>query len=294
MINENASSASSASSTSDRQLCASCSTRLAPDAPPADDHITLWHFNPYIHDTHASLKSALSYFINASPISPAFYNTYNEDGYTYAQWQIYYLARNVFKFRQHHRPTLWLFQILSRYPFFADMIRQGSRDDPAYHTLLHFSKYTEKVGHLQRHMIDLLVANGLSMDDEDAESISARLYLLQKQMHPDDIKRANQLTRAYKKMEDALFERIKDHLRLCDVCQEPVAKYEDLTTVVHSQTVDISNTELAQIMQYRDECNMIYRLYGDHHNASIQRHQYIVDIYQGLLSGVPPPRDGVQ
>jgi hypothetical protein len=292
MINENVSSASDDNNV--RQLCASCSTRLAPDAPPAADHITLWHFNPYIHDTYAGLKSALSEFINASPLSPAFYNTYNEDGYTYAQWQIYYLARNVFKFRQHHRPTLWLFQILSRYPFFHDMIRQGSRDDPTYHTLLHFSKYTEKVGHLQRHMIDLLVSNGLSMDDEDAEGISARLYLLQKQMHPDDIKRANQLTRAYKKMEDALFDRIKDHLRRCDVCQEPVAKYEDLTTVVQSQTVEISNTELAQIMQYRDECNMIYRLYGDHHNASIQRHQYIVDIYQGLLSAVPPARDGVR
>ena len=94
-------------------------------------------------------------------------------------------------------------------------------------------------------------------------------------------------------MEDALFDRIKDQLRLCDICQEPVAKYEDLTTVVQSQKAEISNTELAQIMQYRDECNMIYRLYGDNHNASIQRHQYIVDIYQGLLSGVPPPRDGI-
>ena len=125
------------------------------------------------------------------------------------------------------------------------------------------------------------------MDDEDADGVSGRLYILQKQLHPNDIKRANQLTRAYKKMEDALFERIKAELRLCDACQEPVAKYEDLTTVVHSQKADISNTELAQIMQYRDECNMIYRLYGDHHNASIQRHQYIVDIYQGLLSAVP-------
>jgi hypothetical protein len=94
-------------------------------------------------------------------------------------------------------------------------------------------------------------------------------------------------------MEDALFERIKGELRLCDECHEPVAKYEDLTTVVQSQKADISNIELAQIMQYRDECNMIYRLYGDNHNASIQRHQYIVDIYQGLLSAVPPARDGV-
>jgi hypothetical protein len=63
-------------------------------------------------------------------------------------------------------------------------------------------------------------------------------------MHPDDIKRANQLTRAYKKMEDALFDRIKDQLRLCDVCQEPVAKYEDLTTVVQSQKVEISLSKL--------------------------------------------------
>ena len=287
-LNENNLNENNLNEHDNRQLCASCSTRLAFEAPPATDHISLWHFNPYIHETYASLKSALFCFINnSSPVSPVFYNTYNEDGYTYAQWQIYYLARNVFKFRKHHRPTLWLFQILSHYSFFADMIRQGSRDDPTYHTLLHFSKYTEKVGHLQRHMIDLLVARGLGMDDEDAEGISSRLYLLQKQMHPDDMKRANQLTRAYKKMEDALFERIKGELRLCDQCQEPVAKYEDLTKVVQSQKIDISNTELAQIMQYRDECNMIYRLYGDHHNASIQRHQYIVDIYQGLLSGVP-------
>jgi hypothetical protein len=234
------------------------------------------------------MKEALDEFMSAhylSSPSSKFFDTYNEDGYTYCQWQIYHLSRNCHKFKKLHRPTLWLFHILAEYPMFNKMIRQGRRDDPSHHTLLHFIKYLEKYGGLQKEMVGLLQYHGLSMNDEDSEGFSGNSYLLQKQMAEQDVIHANRLTHEYKRMEESLFESISSYTTKCRECQEPIAKYDDLA--IHFEEIralptysEIRDT-MRNIIEKREECNHIYQRYGN--NDNVQRHQYVVERYRAII-----------
>ena len=279
-------------------LCSSCEYKY--NVP--SDTGNLWGFYPYSHLTYHSMKDALSEYIsvhynihNIHTKNPSFYNTYNEDGYTYTQWYIYYLSKNVHKFRKLYRPTMWLFRILSEYPFFNALIRQGRRDDPLHTTLHHFMRYIEKYGGIQKEMVGLLQYHGLSMDDEDSDGRTSCAYLLKREMSEDDQGYAILLTCEYKKMEDELFRSISSLIRKCDDCGEPIAKYEDLSNISNPNHDILAKIEC--ILKKRQECNDIYRKYcnisnnisnindnkENKENNSIQRHQYVIDQYKKII-----------
>ena len=44
------------------------------------------------------------------------------------------------------------------------------------------------------------------------------------------------------------------------------------------------SSSIHEMMSLREECNNIYKKYGDTH--SVQRHQYVVDLYKSLLNTV--------
>jgi len=287
-------------------LCSSCEYKYN---VPSSDTGDLWGFYPYSHLTYQSMKEALSEYIsvhykhynNIHTKNPSFYNTYNEDGYTYAQWYVYYLSKNLYKFRKLYRPTMWLFRILAEYPFFNALIRQGRRDDPVHTTLHHFMKYLEKYGGIQKEMVGLLQYHGLNMEDEDSEGFSGQSYLLHLEMSDEDQKEATLLTREYKKMEDNLFKSIASYLRTCHDCGEPIAKYEDLSYYFNVNKKDVKDDILLKIeciLKKRQECNDIYRKYSNisdisdisdisnianKENHNIQRHQYVIDQYKKII-----------
>jgi hypothetical protein len=293
-------------------LCSSCEYKYN---VPSSDTGNLWGFYPYSHVTYQSMKEALSEYISAHynynniPKNPSFYNTYNEDGYTYTQWYVYYLSKNVYKFRKLYRPTMWMFRILAEYPFFNALIRQGKRDDPSHTTLHHFMKYLEKYGGIQKEMVGLLQYHGLNMEDEDSEGFTGHSYLLHLEMSDEDQKEATLLTHEYKKMEDDLFKSITSYLRTCHDCGEPIAKYEDLSYYFNVNYKDVKNDILSKIeciLKKRQECNNIYRKYiennenndnkennennennenknKDKENQNIQRHQYVIDQYKKII-----------
>lgn len=285
------------SSSSPKILCSSCEYKY--NVPSETGN--LWGFYPYCHLTYQSMKDALSEYISGHNIhnnnnihtkNPSFYNTYNEDGYTYTQWYIYYLSKNVHKFRKLYRPTMWLFRILAEYPFFNALIRQGRMDDPLHTTLHHFMRYLDKYGGIQKEMVGLLQYHGLSMDDEDGDGRTSCAYLLKREMSVEDQGYATLLTCEYKKMEDELFRSISSSLRICVDCGEPIAKYEDLSNISNPNH-DIL-TKIECILKKRQECNDLYRKYcniennnennnNNNENNSIQRHQYVIDQYKKII-----------
>jgi len=138
----------------------------------------------------------------------------------------------------------------------------------------------EKYGGIQKKMVELLTKNGLSMDDEDIEGSSGNTYLLTKIMRKEHAKMANDFTKLYKTLEDELFEKIE--LKRCQECYYPVAKYDDLIEFCKdSSHLEPIQENLKKIKRAREDCNMIYRCYANNH--SIQRHQYIIDIYKSIL-----------
>ena len=186
--------------------CRACSIRQAlPDVPESLTE-TIWAFPFFSYTSQQEMGEAFGSFVQ--PSNPSFYSTHNEEGYTFTQWQIYYLSKNRHDCKPLHRSVLHLFRVLSTYPFFRDMIRLGSVRDPAHHTLHHFTRYMDRVSYLQNEMVTLLKDNGLSLEDEDSEGMTPQDYLSNICLHPKDLRRANELTRLYKERERFLFETV--------------------------------------------------------------------------------------
>lgn len=238
---------------------------------------SLWGFYPYKYSTYNDMKYALDEYIEN--MNQTIENTYNSDGYTYTQWYIYFLSKNKYQYKKWYKPTIWLFQILSVYPFFKDMIKKGTLDDHSQHTLLHFMKYLEKWAPLDLTMVNLLTTNGLSMEDENKDGESGNLYLSRLIMKPEDKKSADSYTSTYKTAEYKLFSELTECIRKCEKCNDPISKYEDM--IIHSHKF-IGNINLINsIIEARQACNDIYQLYSSNNN--LHRHKYVVDMYLKLL-----------
>lgn len=263
-------------------ICSICrQTKTIALTTPVDSN-TIWGFNPYIYMSFNQMKNAFYFYLKNKDISRSFYTTHNEEGYTYTQWQIYYISKNTTKAKKLHKQTFWLFSVLSEYTFFTEMIRMGSAADPLHHTLLHFMKYMEKYGPLQQKMVSLLEMFGLCLTDIDTNGCSGEYYLLDKIMEKSDIDRCNQLTHEYKKIEDDLFNtpEILNYLQKCEECGEPVDKFVDLKKIP-TEIMEKYSYFLQTSIKKRRECNEIYKSYI-HTNSSIERHQYVIDMLSSI------------
>ena len=251
--------------------CKACSIRQTIPSVPESLTESIWAFPFFSYVTEKEMGDAFYRFVQENPYNSS-YNSHNEEGYTFTQWQIYYLSKNRHDCKPLHRSVLHLFHVLSAYPFFRDMIRLGSVRDPVHHTLHHFTKYMDRVSYQQNEMLTLLTHNGLSLEDEDSEGMTPQDYLSNIRLHPQDLRRANVLTRLYKERERVLFETIS--VRRCESCNDPVAPYDDLS---HAKP---DRSQLQEILKFREECVDIYRAYNC---SSVARHQYIIDRYKSLM-----------
>lgn len=254
------------------EKCRACLIRQALPNVPASLSETIWAFPFFSYTTEKEMGDAFNRFVK--PETPSFYSLHNEEGYTFTQWQVYYLSKNRHDCKPLHRSVLHLFRILAVYPFFRDMIRLGSVRDPVHHTLHHFTKYMDRLSYPQNEMLTLLKDNGLSLEDEDSEGMTPQDYLANIRLHPEDLKRANELTRLYKERERFLFETVG--VRRCESCHDHVAPYDDLFNakpLKHSEIIQ-------EILKLREECVDIYRAYNC--SSSVSRHQYVIDRYKSL------------
>jgi len=105
-------------------------------------------------------------------------------------------------------------------------------------------------------MLTLLKDNGLSLEDEDSEGMTPQDYLANIRLHPEDLKRANELTRLYKERERFLFETVG--VRRCESCHDHVAPYDDLFNAKPIKYSEI----IKEILKLREECADIYRAYN--------------------------------
>lgn len=265
------------------ELCSACLLRTEPNEIDELSH-TLWGFNPYSYSVYKELRLALSQFITTHYYEKgkpsSFYNSLNEDGYTFSQWNIYYLSKNDTKSKRLHLQTMWLFYILAEYPFFPLLIRHGKRNDPLHHTLHHFMTYIEKYGYSQKKLTGLLLYHNITMHDVDSEGNTPSTLLLQTEMAKEDVTKCNQLTHSYKELEKKCLLPLKPFIRKCVKCEEPIGLFEDITT--HFDKILHLSTSIHEMTTFREECNNIYKKYGA--SQSVQRHQYVVDLYKSLLN----------
>lgn len=246
---------------------------------------TIWQLAPFVYTSDEAAWEAIS--VVAANCTPSFYLATNEEGYTYTQWQIYYLGKTRHDCRALYPCVARLFRVLSKFPFFLEMIRQGSAYDPLHNTLHHFARYIERIGWRQHEMVEFLVRCGLSLDDPDSEGMTPREYLSQKCIHPMDLYQANFLTRSYKEYERALFAKLPD-LKMCHSCGDTIDPYTTIEKMATSQPGTISPymEEIGKIYAFRRDCTQIYEAYFSKSAPTIQRHVYVLDLYQRVMDTI--------
>ena len=70
-------------------ICRACSIRRTVPNVPASLSETIWAFPFFSYTTEKEMGDAFNRFVK--PETPSFYSSHNEEGYTFTQWQVYYL-----------------------------------------------------------------------------------------------------------------------------------------------------------------------------------------------------------
>jgi hypothetical protein len=269
-----------------KKLCHSCEQKTI----VYESNKNIWDFNPYIYETFKELKEGFKKFYKSMydmyDINDKFYSSYNEDGYTYTQWYVYIIGKNVYKYKNLKKKTFWMFQVFSNYDFFVKLIKLGRNDDRLHTTLHHFLKYLDNIGKIEKLMLSLLITNGLKMEDLDGDGYSGNDYLNQKTLSEDDLLKTKLITSEYKKKEEELFMSydIFNNFSKCDVCNDFINKFDDL--LLYKDIIKVDQDiikKIKEIILKRMECINIYLKYQNCINST-ERHIYVVDIYKEILS----------
>lgn len=266
-------------------LCAGCLYTI-PDKNNENDKNTIWAFDPLVYTSYYDMKKKFELFYEDKEYDDTFHLTHNEEGYTYTQWYIYYLCKNYHRYQNLKRPIKWLFNILSKYPFFKSLVRYGSREDTSHHTLHHFAKYMDRFTYHHKPIVNLLIEEGLSLSDEDNQGFTGYDYLSQKILSKEDMDATSFFTRHYKQNERSLFLKIGDDLRKCEKCKDPISPYDDLElyTKTYHDFINENRCLIETILLDREKCCSIYQTYQC--DESCKRHLYIINKYKELLSHI--------
>lgn len=271
-----------------KKLCHSCEQKII----VCNTNKNIWDFNPYIYETYKELKDGFKNFYKLlycnDNYNHNFYSCFNDDGYTYTQWYAYIIGKNMYKYRNLKKKTFWMFQVFSNYDFFTKLIKLGRNDDKLHNTLHHFLRYLDNMGKLERLTIELLITNGLKMEDIDSDGYSCNDYLNQKTLSEEDLLKTKSITSQYKKTEEELFmSYVFNNFSRCDMCNDFINKFEDLLLYkdlikVDKDIIDIV-VKIKDIIAKRMECINIYLKYENCINST-ERHIYVVDVYKDFLS----------
>lgn len=282
-------------------LCSTCMSRIqVPTADSKSGTLTLWDF-PFLqyrsfHEMKRNLSDYYTAYQQESADPSLFWRTHNEDGYTYTQWQIYFLSKKYHRYRGMRCAVFTLFDVLATFPFFIDLILLGTRDDPAHHTLHHYLFHMEcGINYLQKKMYTRLVRHlerkGRldALETRDARNHSVTDYYQKLVLPTEVVKTCNSLTESYKKIENDLFSNL-EFLSRCRMCQTYLRPYQELVEQ-HNYLFEFLDKypewsdKIYNMLQERDQCNQLYYSYitteGD--VDSVKRHDYVIGVYRTLF-----------
>lgn len=250
----------------------------------------IWGFNPYLFNSYKTLKEGFKKFYEElNNKKDDFYLCHNEDGYSYSQWYIYVISKNYYKYKNLKKITLWLFQMLSEYNFFRNLISFGKKNDPLHNTLHHYLKYMDNMGIYQKYALQLLLNNNLSLDQEDSEGISGNEYLLRKQLSEEDLLITKEITKQYKSEEKLLFTYNlfnEECFTRCLLCNNFINIYQNMlenkNKIKNYNNFDQIYQKLTSIIKKREDCINIYKKYINCSNST-ERHIYVLNIYKEIL-----------
>lgn len=257
--------------------------------------ITLWDFPFLQYRSFHSMRVALIEMYKTNP-SAQFWSQYNQEGYTFTQWQIYFLSKKYYRYKSLRGPVFTLFNVLASMPFFIDLLLTGTRDDPCHHTIHHYLYHMEcGINNLQTKMYDFLVkelskhqkSHFLYQKDKNGSSVVD--YFQRLCLPTEVVEKCRNLTEAYKRTEQQLFGQLQ-FLSKCKLCSSYLQPYDEL--IQHHQTLyDFLDTQpewsdkLLGMLVDRDQCNRLYAEMTQHEmdEKCIARHDYVLEVYRKLF-----------
>lgn len=259
-------------------LCQTCEQKTTPCTSTNNN---IWDFNPYLYPTFYEMTNGFREFYKKYNQSQherpnSFYETYNEDGYTYSQWYVYFISKNYYRYKDLKKQTYWFFQIMAGYDFFKKMVRIGKRDDALHTTLHHFLKYLDNFTWYTNKIIELLQDNGLKLEEEDGEGMSGNDYLAQHLLSPEDLEHSKKLTGEYKRLEESFYKHpFFSDFKRCQRCHDFLDIYQEM--IRNKEKMKEMKVDIINIIKKRQECIDVYLKYPNCENST-KRHQYIVDL----------------
>lgn len=283
-------------------LCPTCRLRAeleteTQDVPGVEYTMTIWDFPFLKYHSFPAMKHALHLFRSQTHGSDqSFWFTHNPDGYTFTQWQIYYLSKKYFRYKSMRGPVFTLFNVLATFPVFTEMLLQGTRADPKHHTMHHYLMHMEcGINTLQLKMFTYL-ENWLhrhrrsdALHQEDANGCTVYDYYQKLFLPPEVTQQCRELTEAYKRVENQLFRQLP-FLSKCVKCATYLQPYHDLVKF-HTHFFDFLdqqpdwNDRLTEMLKQRELCNQIYTNSTEREldKKCIKRHDYVMDVYRSLF-----------
>lgn len=281
-------------------LCDACEWKQKLSVSIHSTHLdTIWGFDftqyPDVQSMRENFDQLYSTYRQQHPEAPdQFWNTHNEYGYTYSQWQIYYLSKKYHRYQDLKDPLFNLFYVLSDYPFFIDLLLMGTRDDPNHHTLHHYFFQMEcGVTAMQmimfRYLKNLLSGRPGSLEQKDKNDFSVYDYQQQLYVPKYILNRCRRFTEKYKKCEQEWFQ-VFPYMKKCVQCGGCIRPYETMLAN-KNKCLDFLRTnpewkdKLIEMVNNREDCNQLYAKFAKRQLDlnCVERHDYVVETYHILL-----------
>lgn len=286
-----------------KNLCESCrmKTQLSvsdhtSQTEETETQKTLWDFPFLSYSSFGEMLSGLVDFVQQYHASDRFWSQRNEDGYSFTQWQIYYISKKFFRYKGIRGAVFNLFNALSKFSFFGALITLGTATDPLHHTVHHYLLHMEcGMNTLQmklyQFLVNWLVQHGYcdSLSRTDDRGMNVFDYFEKLFLPVQVVRQCRQLTETYKREEQCLFAMLP-FLSKCEMCSSYINPYTEL--VQNSDRLfrflddqpDWSD-RIYDMLSQRDQCNQLYAKHTSRQidEKCVQRHDHVINVYRSLF-----------
>lgn len=261
-----------------KKLCNKCFYESQVVNINTNNAISIWDFDPIMYKEE-DIENKFFAFLQYIPRESLF--SYNSDGFTYAQWQIYWLGIGKESVKKYYGPVMKLFKTFEKILSHEDihkMLIQGTKEDPLQTTLHHFYEYLETFAN-ETFVRKYCEKYGITLDMKNSEEKTASDMRNEKLIPFRDIKQVNKLHLQYKTIENEFKNVHKSSFPdRCEKCDE-ILKFFD---TIH--LVDISEEwkeKLRKSVELRKQSLAIFEKYK---NGKIEyRHKYVIELFEKVL-----------
>ena len=283
-----------------KKLCATCELKLTPaenvEVGAEGVQGSIWEF-PFLkyenfHEMWCEFNEFYRKFLLNGHSDRDFWCLHNKEGYTFTQWQVFYVSKKIHRYRDLRRAVFTLFNVLCKFSFWNELLRLGTRSDSRHHTIHHYLVHMESgMNAFQKKMFDFLNNYMTSEEIELKDNNNCSIIDYYNQiLIPEAVQKlCAELTEQYKRTEKEFFDQLPFMIR-CEMCSACIQPYEDLVQY-HTELYQLLDEQpdwsdrLEEMLTQRERCNRMYaecttRVLDE---RCVRRHDYVLDVYRKLF-----------